>query len=1815
MDSKINAQQSNITKFLKYCEAVMNMPEPNLSKGYLEAKSKIITEFWAKLDDANDEIVQDADPENKQSTYFTNDEFDKAFTVYDKVSIRIHTKLEKFEKPPAQLGPVTLPESLILNAGERSKLKLKPIDVPIFMGDYDKWLSFRSLYDSMVHNNKKVDDLEKLHYLQSCLDGEAKDLIAQFDVAAESYPEAYKVITDRYHNEVILVDTHIMQLLSQPNLISESSVAIKGLMDTTSNNLRALKALKIDTSTWDPILLLLLVQKLDKSTRRLWEQTLKPKVRPTMTEFIEFLSTRFHALGCQQNFNFSIDTSSEVSKSKHWKNKNVGREYGFKNEQNFPPRIHQNFHNTSHGKQNKCIFGCGGSHNVTECESFKNANPTVRTDLVNGARLCKNCLRHHPGQCSSRPNCRKCGKYHHTLLHLEKSSSGQSEQSKPSRQQLSLNNHHSNMQQVENRMQSHNCKEKTERIKWDEPVLLATAIVLIRSARDNSFYPFRALLDQASEASYITENVVQFLGLKKIGVTATTSGLGGVTTGNVKHIVDFEMGSKRNTTFNIEVQAPVTRKITNPLPSSWIVDTDWDHIRDLQLADPEFNKPGKIDLLLGAPVYGFLLLPGLKKGSPTVPVAQNTEFGWVLSGGTRTSIPRNLTTFHLKLELEDQLKKFFDQEELSKERLLTKEEIECEKFFERTVQRNDEGRYVVALPFKGDPESLGSSKGQAFSRFLKLESKLGANKELKEEYTQILNEYESLEHTSVIGKFDKTSDATSYYLPHHAVFKPDSTTTKTRIVFDASAKTTNGISLNDLLMTGPTLQQDLVSILLRWRLYCIVFAADIAKMYRQVMVRSQDRKFQRFIFRESKGKAILEYEHNMVTFGVTAATYLAVKSLQHLAKQEIENYPEASEIAVRDFYMDDGMSGADTVQKTIKICKDLKELLGKAKFPLRKFISNSAEVLESLPECDRELKLPLEINIDNNIKTLGIRYDPATDSFRFKVNLKESTDPPTKRSLLSETSKLFDPLGWLAPVIIRAKIMFQELWRTGLDWKQELPKNIAEPWLSFRNELHQLEKIKIDRWMRYGSDMLTFELHGFSDASEKAYAAVIYSRITQRDGSIWVTMLTSKTRVAPIKTITLPRLELCGAVLLANLMEKVQRDLNINNKGIHAWTDSTIVLGWLRANPAKLKTFVANRVVELHNLQNVNQWHHIEGDKNPADCASRGISPAELRDHKLWWNGPDCLYETKASWEQNLDIPPVTLELKNKVLSTFVITPNDDLEKLVAKYSEFKRLVRTTAICLKFVENLRSTKAARITTLCLTFINNIRTRRQKPQLIITAEDLRKAESHIVRLHQGREFPQEIHHLANNKPINKKSKILQLNPFLDSDGCLRVGGRLKESNLSYDRKHPIIIAPGSIASLIIADTHQRALHGGLRLTMNLVRESYWIMKLRNQAKKHIVNCVKCCRQAKHSSEQIMANLPKARVTETAVFTYVGLDYAGPYKIKASNVRSPPTRIKPIVINGEVIKSIPKVPVYEGYIALFVCFATKAIHLEVVSDMTTETFLAAFDRFINRRGTPECVYSDNAKTFIGAKNLIAIDQEKSILEYSRVARHVANEGIQWQFIPPRGPHHGGIWESNIKSMKHHLKRVIGDMTLTYEEMTSVLTKIEACLNSRPMWPLNDDPNDLSVITPGHFLIGRPLRSRPMGKTTNLAIGVRERWNVVQRIQRDFWEAWSQEYLNQLQPRPKWREQKRNFKEGDIVLLKEDNIAPTKWPLARVVKVHPSSDGNVRSVAIKTHNESGKLIELDRPIVKLRLLPIEQYETNSVDGSNENDVPVNN
>lgn len=445
----------------------------------------------------------------------------------------------------------------------------------------------------------------------------------------------------------------------------------------------------------------------------------------------------------------------------------------------------------------------------------------------------------------------------------------------------------------------------------------------------------------------------------------------------------------------------------------------------------------------------------------------------------------------------------------------------------------------------------------------------------------------------------------------------------------------------------------------------------------------------------------------------------------------------------------------------------------------------------------------------------------------------------------------------------------------------------------------------------------------------------------------------------------------------------------------------------------------------------------------------------------------------------------------------------------------------------------------------------------------------------IRIAQEENFKEEINALKCGKPINPKSKLLQLNPFLDSNGIIRVGGRLKEALVNFDAKHQIIISKGStLACLIINDAHKATKHGGTQLTMTHTRAQYWIINTRKAVRNQITKCVKCHRYSQKMQTQLMGTLPDPRVNMTRAFLHTGVDYAGPVKVL--------TRRKP-----------GKREVTKGWIALFVCLCTKAIHLELVSSLASREFLAAFTRFHGRRGLPSDMYSDNSKTFIGAKN--ELDEDFRIIKEElepALADVILKNNVQWHFIPPHAPHWGGIWEAGVKSMKHHVRRVMGESVHTFEEITTMLVEIEAVLNSRPLCPVTNDPNDLSIITPGHFLIGDSLLTPARPSLLEIhpnRLGV---YNQISQRVEHFAKRWKREYLSTLQHRRKWMRQCENVEVGDLVIIKDDNLPPSQWNLGRVTEVFPDSEGLVRSVMVRT-----KSSELMRPIHKISILPIDK------------------
>ncbi|XP_075990161.1 uncharacterized protein LOC142985798 [Anticarsia gemmatalis] len=1037
----------------------------------------------------------------------------------------------------------------------------------------------------------------------------------------------------------------------------------------------------------------------------------------------------------------------------------------------------------------------------------------------------------------------------------------------------------------------------------------------------------------------------------------------------------------------------------------------------------------------------------------------------------------------------------------------------------------------------------GESRKIAEKRFKGLELKLGRNSQLKSEYTKVIDEYLQLNHMRKVNELEK-GNKNAVYLPHHAVVREDRDTTKVRVVFDASCKGTNGRSLNDNLMIGPTLQAELRHTIMCWRKYKICLVADIIKMYRQVLVNRKDTPYQRILWRENPDKPIEDFELMTVTFGTASGPYLAVRALQQLAYEECQSGSEISQIILEDFYMDDLMTGGENLEKCFTIYNELTRVLEKGGFQLQKWRSNSKELLDKIRGKNDDKVEDLRIKVDDVNKILGLTWNSQEDVFQYTVDLTPPKEPATKRNIISDISRLFDPLGWLAPCIIVAKILIQKLWLAGVEWDQEVPNNLLKEWTTYRQNLPALAGIKIPRWL-HSYECTKAELHGFADASKLAYAAVVYLRSFDEMGNVRVSLVTSKTKVAPIKKVSIPRLELCAAVLLSKLMTEVSEVLGISKANLHAYTDSEVVLAWLNQHPSRWKTFVANRVSEILITLDTQYWSHVPSKENPADCASRGISPAELATTSMWIDGPEFLSKKVINFKRPKHL--ITSLEQTKVHTTVLDT------NFWQVFSSLSKLVRVVAYCCRFL-NLRKSCISKHSTIYL-----------------TKKEIDEAMERCIKRCQEEELAEELEELKDKGCLAKGKSLKSLNLFFDAKGIIRIGGRLEMSQLEFNEKHPILIPKESaLTKLLIADAHKKTMHGGPQLMMTYLRSMYWIMGVKALVKKYCRDCVVCIRYSSKATTQLMGQLPSSRVTPNKPFLISGLDYAGPINIRVSK--------------GRGNKS------YKGYIALFVCMSTRAIHLEAVSDLTTQGFLAAFRRFVARRGRCAELNSDNATNFVGAARELhcLFNEEKSSFK-NELAESLANNGTHWNFIPPRSPNFGGLWEAGIKSTKFHLKRVIGNSTLTYEELGTVLTQIEACLNSRPLSYV-EGQNELVVLTPGHFLVGDALVVVPDGNYEKSNTSTLRRWQLHQKMMQDFWRGWSRDYLHQLLQRHKWEYQNPEPSIGDVVLIKEDDMPPGRWLLGKIEQKHPGPDKITRVVSVRT---KGTVIK--RPTSKICILPV--------------------
>ena len=542
---------------------------------------------------------------------------------------------------------------------------------------------------------------------------------------------------------------------------------------------------------------------------------------------------------------------------------------------------------------------------------------------------------------------------------------------------------------------------------------------------------------------------------------------------------------------------------------------------------------------------------------------QKTRFGWVIGGSPTYQIATN--AFHVSTTaLQADLTWFWEIDEGPPIQHLSEAGRRCEEHFRDHVRSTSEGRYIVALPFNNQLPSLVSSKALAMKRLASLHRRFQRDNSYEIAYSNVIQEYVDLGHMTKINTDHLANH--KYYLPHHGVIKESSDTTKLRVVFDGSASSNTGVSLNDTLLTGPKLQEDLFDILLRFRSHQYVLTGDIEKMYRQILIRPEDRKHQQILWRNSNGE-IDAYQLITVTFGLSAAPYLALRCLKQLADDEGHQFPRASLVLQRDFYVDDALTGADTKEEVLSIRKELTDLLQTGCFNIRGWTPNDSDILRGLSEQDKCRKI--QLSDSQTIKTLGVFWNSQVDAILYSVDTLADLPRVTKRSISSVIARIYDPLGLLAPVIIRAKIILQHVWSLKINWDESLPADLHTDWSRYYTQLALINNVRFPRKTVIPA-VTRMELHGFCDASEKAYGACIYLRTISSDGSIQSHLLTVKSKVAPLKTQIIPRLELSEALHLATLIASVQKALTIKISRIVYWTDSTIVLQWIKSSPHML---------------------------------------------------------------------------------------------------------------------------------------------------------------------------------------------------------------------------------------------------------------------------------------------------------------------------------------------------------------------------------------------------------------------------------------------------------------------------------------------------------------------------------------------------------------------------------------------------------------------------------------------------------------------
>ncbi|XP_070526958.1 uncharacterized protein [Cardiocondyla obscurior] len=1312
LEALLRGQQELHGRIARAVENLKKMGASKITAGAIDSKLKLLDNYWAKFESAHEALRNDHWSSMIECDYTRNDFFGLVEEAYvDQRAALLEAREEiRRDSERSEMSSVV--------QGSQSKRKLPQLQLPSFAGRFEDWPNFKDRFESVIAQDASLSNVDKLHYLRSCLKGDVEQLVKNIATTGENYSRVWKLLSDNYANKRLLLRSVLANFLALPKLKNESAADLRRLYHGMLQTVGSLEGIGRPIVECD-LFLHIVVEALDAKSRREWETAEGNSVEPSSYERLkEFLERRLRALDALQVS--GVERGGAAGKT------GAGA------------RAARSLLVCNKPRPSHCSL-CQGAHYVLSCKEFQKRTPRERRELARKNDLCTNCFgKHRLDACPSTKTCVTCHRRHHSSIHEVFAA----EEARGSEGATAL----------------HLQEERTER----PVVLLATARIIAMDVHGSPVVT-RALIDPGSEISLISESLAQRLRLPRTAASTVVYGVGGRRSGAARGRISVNIAPHFSPSESFRISALILPRVSGSGGGLARVADNWPHVRGLRLADPDFDVCQTVEVLLGAEVYANIVREGLRRGGPGVPVAVNTTLGWILAGAVRDSssgLGGSVFTCSTDDDLGSLVARFWQQEEPARgPPPMSAEEKECEAHFVRTHSRTASGRYVVRLPVRELLPNLEDSERVARRTLAGVERRLAGDERLYELYSDFMKEFLTLGHMAPVPSASGQSGGRVCYLPHHGVMKGEGPAAKIRVVFNGSARISNGVTLNESLRCGPNLLPALADILTRWRRYKFAATTDVAKMYRQVLIHEDDHDLQRVLWRGSPGEPVQTFRLRTVTYGLACAPFLAVRAMKQLAIDEGARFPQGANALLRETYVDDVLTGADSLVAARERLRELSSICEAGGFPLRKWAASDGKLLETIPK-EHRLDGAVEWSPEDTLSALGLRWHPLRDAFRFRVPSSD-TRPPTKRRVLSESARLYDPLGWLAPVTVSAKLMIQTLWLRGVAWDDALDAGDAAAWMAFRSELPLLEAVELPWWLWTSASRPSVRLHGFSDASERAYAAVVYLQVDEEEENSGgrIALLGAKTRVAPLRRVSLPRLELCGAALLVEVVEHFRALLDLPTSAVHLWTDSTVALAWIRGHPAKWTTYVANRVAEIQRTFPGNHWRHLRGVDNPADCASRGVRPRELVEHPLWWTGPPWLRagappgEEKQIMMTGMELEEAARERRAGTALTAAVVEESEI---LLRFSRLNNLLRFTARCLRW----RRRASGGIVVLGT----------------LTAGELEDAETLWTRAVQGLWFAEEVEDIRAGTPLPRRSGLLRLTPFLDERGVLRVGGR-------------------------------------------------------------------------------------------------------------------------------------------------------------------------------------------------------------------------------------------------------------------------------------------------------------------------------------------------------------------------------------------------------------------------------------------------------